>query len=89
MSVWLRVLTLPFWNIVGMRKASFGPAGRLTSEVMRTSPLDVTEADASTYFCSEGFFRTWLITPPVEPRPNSIDDGPISTSICSSANVSR
>ena len=40
-------------------------------------------------FFIDGFFSTWLITPPVEPRPNSIADGPIRISICSRLKTSR
>ena len=35
---------------------------------------------------SVGVLLTWLIAPPVEPRPNSNDDGPCSTSTSSRSN---
>ena len=71
------------------RKADVSDVGVLTSTVVRTRPLVVTEPVISVAAFSDGFFVTWLMTPPVEPRPNSIDDGPISTSTESSANKSR
>ena len=67
--------------MAAMRNASSGPIGALMSAVVRASPLLVVDALSSIAFFSEGFFSTWLMTPPVEPRPNSIDDGPIRTSI--------
>jgi hypothetical protein len=57
--------------------------------VKRVRPLLVTDDWSSIALLSDGFFITWLITPPVEPRPNSIDEGPIRISICSRAKMSR
>jgi hypothetical protein len=88
-SVCWRVETLPAWNIMLTRAAEDSPVGTLMSAVVRPNALVVPETVSSVDLLSVGFFRTWLMTPPVEPRPNSIDDGPISTSICSRANVSR
>ena len=38
---------------------------------------------------SRGALLTWLTTPPVEPRPNSIEAEPRSTSIRSKLKTSR
>ncbi len=84
-----RVVGLPFCAIAATRKAAVSASGRSRSKVVRTRPLEVTEAETSVDAASDGFFVAWLITPPVEPRPNSIDDGPISTSTASSAKMSR
>ena len=47
--------------------------------------LPVTEPKV--LFC--GCLVVWLITPPVEPRPNRIEEGPFSTSIDSTLKGSR
>ena len=83
------VEALPHWNMPLTRAALFSPNGVLTSAVVRMRPLVVTWPLSSVACFSPGFLVTWLMTPPVEPRPNSIEDGPIRTSIASSANVSR
>jgi hypothetical protein len=71
------------------RAALSSSKGVLTSAVKRVRPLLVTDDCSSIALVFCGFFSTWLITPPVEPRPNSIEDGPIRISICSSAKTSR
>ena len=88
-SVWLRVEALPSWNMIEIRAADVSDRGWLWSAVVRTSPFVVAAICSSVACFSDGFFSTWLMTPPVEPRPNSMDDGPISTSTESRAKVSR
>ena len=85
------VEALPYWNMALTRAALLlsCPNGTFTSAVVRTRPLVVTEALSSVAFFRPGFFVTWLMTPPVEPRPNSSEDGPNRTSICSRAKTSR
>ena len=83
------MLVLPFCAIAAMRKAEVSEVGVLTSAVARTRPFVVTEPVISVAALSLGFLVTWLMTPPVEPRPNNMDDGPINTSTESRANRSR
>ena len=45
--------------------------------------------DTSLAFASNGCLLTWLTTPPVEPRPNSIDAEPRSSSMRSKLKTSR
>ena len=45
--------------------------------------------ETSLTFASTGCLLTWLTTPPVEPRPNSIDAEPRSSSIRSKLKTSR
>jgi hypothetical protein len=71
------------------RNADVSSTARPTSAVVRTMPFVVTDASTSVTGLSWATLLTWLTTPPVDPRPNSIDDGPISTSTASSAKVSR
>ncbi len=82
---------LPYWNMPLTRAALVlsWPNGTFTSAVVRTSPFVVPITCSSVALLSDGFFMTWLMTPPVDPRPNSIDDGPMRTSTASSANRSR
>ena len=84
-----RVVGRPDCAMPAMRTAVVGSTARSTSTVVRAMPVVMTDASTSVPACSCGNLLTWLITPPVEPRPNSIDDGPISTSTLSSAKVSR
>ena len=46
----------------------------LTSAVKRVSPLVVAWTLSSVALLRPGFLVTWLMTPPVEPRPNSIEE---------------
>ncbi len=89
--LWSRVEALPTWNIPETRAALVLSCanGTLTSAVPRAKPLVVACRLSSVAFLRNGFLATWLMMPPVEPRPNSIEDGPIRTSICSSAKTSR
>jgi hypothetical protein len=68
-------------NIAFKRMADVSPSRTLKSPVVRTYrpvPIVVT---TSFRLASSGFFVTWLMTPPVEPRPNSIEAEPRSTSM--------
>ena len=65
------------------------PSGWLTSAVARAVgpyPLVMLRVRLGTRL---GDLLTWLIAPPVEPRPNMTADGPLRTSTDSRLNVSR
>ncbi len=84
-----RVLVRPDCAIPETRTAVVASVARFTSTVVRAMPLVVTDASTSVTAFNCATLLPWFTTPPVDPRPNSIDDGPISTSTASSAKVSR
>ena len=53
------------------------------SVVMRRVPSVPSVTDPLVMAVGPACLLTWLITPPVEPRPNRMPAGPFSTSICS------
>ncbi len=75
--------------IAATRNAEVSSIGRLTSVVTRNDGCVPAITVAVANGVRVGTLLTWLITPPVDPRPNSIDDGPCSTSTASSEKTSR
>ncbi len=71
------------------RSAEVSPVFRLKSPVKRMkSPLPSVKL-TSLALARTGCLLTWLTTPPVEPRPNSIEAEPRSSSTRSKLKVSR
>ena len=71
------------------RSAAEADSGALRSAVIRARSSVPTLKAAAWNGCSVGALLTSLTTPPVDPRPNSTDDGPVSTSTASRSNGSR
>jgi hypothetical protein len=50
------------------------------SSVARRTLAVLSTPVPSSWAASVGSLLTWLMTPPVEPRPKRIEDGPFNTS---------
>ena len=82
-------MTLLRSPIAVMRIAASGPIGWSISAVPRISLLVPPTKVPDHSGASVGAFDTWLIAPPVEPRPKTTAEGPLSTSMVSRLKLSR
>ena len=71
------------------RKAEVCERGAFTSVVRRVRPSVPRVTSAASRVPIRGVLLTELMAPPVDPRPNSTEDGPVSTSTVSVSNGSR
>ena len=72
-----RSVTLARSAMAFSRKAAQSLIGALISAVPRTSLLVPTVTEPASIGRRTGVLLTWLITPPVEPRPNRVEAGPL------------
>ncbi len=77
-SRYVSVFSPSNWN----RRAVVGLSTKLASAVARSSPFVPSISAASLRGSRSALFCTWLITPPVDPRPKVRAAGPFSTSTC-------